>query len=228
MKKPAFLSVILVAMFSLGSCAEMHRDPGPIAVDLVNQARETVQRFKGMPDLKLFANYIANAKGVVILPTVIKGGLIVGGEGGSGVLLARRDDGTWSPPAFYYLGAASIGLQAGLQETEIILVLRSDHAIEAVVKHQGKLGADAGVTIGQIGAGAEISTTANIGVDILAFSNSKLGLFGGAALEGAVLARRTDLNETYYETGAVPMEILYGGQYENPQSNALRAVLAGR
>ena len=92
----------------------------------------------------------------------------------------------------------------------------------------GLLGADAGVTIGQIGAGAEISTTMNIGVDILAFSNSKLGLFGGAALEGAVLARRTDLNETYYETGAVPMEILYGGQYENPQSNALRALLAGR
>lgn len=227
MKKVALLSVFLVAVFTLGACAELRREPGPIAIDLVNQARETVQRFKGMPDLKLFAGYMAGAKGVVILPTVIKGGLIVGGEGGNGVLLARRDDGSWSPPAFYILGAASIGLQAGLQDTEIVLILRSDKAVEAIMKNQGKLGADAGVTIGMMGAGAEVSTTSNIGFDVLAFANSKIGLFGGAALEGAVLARRTDLNEAYYRPGATPREILYSGQYDNPQAGALRAVLAG-
>jgi len=227
MKKVAFLSVLLVAAFTLGSCAEMRREPRSIAVNLVNQARETVQRFKGMPDLKLFASYMAGAKGIVVLPTVIKGGLFVGGEGGNGVLLARRDDGSWSPPAFYILGAASFGLQAGLQDTEIILILRSDKAVDAILKNQGKLGADAGITVGMIGAGAEVSTTSNIGFDVLAFANSKVGLFGGAALEGAVLARRTDLNEAYYRPGATPREILYSGQYDNPQANALRAALAG-
>ncbi len=227
MKKAAFLSLFLVAVMSLGSCAEMRREPDSIAVDLVNQARETVQRFKGMPDLKLFTPYMANAKGIVILPTVIKGGIGVAGEGGNGVLLTRRSDGSWSQPAFYILGAASFGLQMGLQDTEVVLVLRSDKAVDAVIKHQVKLGADAGLTVGLIGAGAEISTTTNVGVDVLAFANSKIGLFGGVSLEGAVLARRTDLNEAYYGVGATPREILYGSQFANPQANALRAVLAG-
>ncbi len=227
MKKSVFLAVMLVAVLALGSCAEMRRQPGSVAINLVNQARETVQRFQGMPDLKMFAGYLASAKGVVVLPTVIKGGLVFAGEGGNGVLLARRDDGSWSPPAFYILGAASFGLQAGLQDTEVILILRSDKAVDAIIKHQGKLGADAGITIGLIGQGAEISTTTNIGVDILAFANARIGLFGGAALEGAVLARRNDLNDAYYGAGAMPREILYGGRYDNPQANALRATLAG-
>ncbi len=227
MKKSAVLLILLISAIALGSCAELRREPGSIAIDLVNQARETVQRFKGMPDLKLFAGYMGTAKGIVILPTVIKGGLVFAGEGGNGVLLAKRDDGSWSPPAFYLLAAASFGLQAGLQDTEIVLILRSDKAVDAVVKHQGKIGADAGVTVGLIGAGAEISTTTNIGVDVLAFANSKIGLFGGAALEGAVLARRTDLNDAYYGPGTSPREILYGGRFDNPQADALRATLAG-
>ena len=228
MKKPAFLAVILALVLNLAACAEMTRDEGSTAIDLVHQATDTVQRFKGMPDLKTFANYMPTARGIVVLPSVIKGGFMLGGEGGNGVLLVKRDDGSWSPPAFYILGAASFGIQMGLQDTEIILVLRSDNAVQAILDHQGKLGADAGLTVGTIGQGAEVSTTTNIGVDVLAFANSKIGLFGGAALEGAVLARRVDLNEAYYGKGATPRGILYEGQYQNPQADGLRAALGGR
>lgn len=228
MKKPAFLAVFLALILNLSACAEMTRDEGSTAVDLVNQATDTVQRFKGMPDLKKFAEYMPTARGIVVLPSVIKGGFMLGGEGGNGVLLVKRDDGSWSPPAFYILGAASFGIQMGLQDTEIVLVLRSDNAVQAILDHQGKLGADAGLTVGTIGQGAEVSTTTNIGVDVLAFANSKIGLFGGAALEGAVLARRVDLNEAYYGRGATPRGILYEGQYQNPQADGLRAALTGR
>lgn len=219
--------VVLIAVLALSACAEMRREPGAIAVDLVNQSTETVQRFKSMPDLSQFAKYIATARGVVVLPTVIKGGLMFGGEGGSGVLLAKQPDGSWGSPAFYFLAAASFGLQAGLQDTEIVLVLRSNKAVDAVIEHQGKLGADAGITVGMIGQGAEVSTTANIGLDVIAFANSRIGLYGGASLEGAVLARRTDLNEAYYGSGATPTAIVYDGQYSNPQADALRAALTG-
>jgi len=217
----------LVLAVALSACAEMNRTPQATAQDLVNQATDTVQRFKGMPDLARFAEYMETARGVVVLPSIIKGGFMVGGEGGNGVLLARLDDGQWSPPAFYILGAASFGLQAGLQDTEVVLVLRSDKAVDAVIEHQGKLGADAGLTVGMIGQGAEVSTTANIGVDVLAFANAKVGLFGGASLEGAVLARRTDLNEAYYGKGAMPRAILYERRFSNPQADALRAALTG-
>ena len=227
MKKYPFFTALLVIVFGLSACAEMHRDKRSTANDLVNQATETVQRFKSMPDLKKFANYMPNARGIVVLPSVIKGGFLLGGEGGNGVLLAKTDNGSWSSPAFYALGAASFGIQMGLQDTEIILVLRSDEAVTAILEHQGKLGADAGLTLGTIGKGVEISTTANIGVDILAFANSKIGLFGGAALEGAVLVRRVDLNEAYYGQGTTPRGILYQGQGQNPQANGLRAALTG-
>ncbi len=227
MKKYPFFTALLVIVFGLSACAEMHRDKRSTANDLVNQATETVQRFKSMPDLKKFANYMPNARGIVVLPSVIKGGFLLGGEGGNGVLLAKTDNGSWSSPAFYALGAASFGIQMGLQDTEIILVLRSDEAVTAILEHQGKLGADAGLTLGTIGKGVEISTTANIGVDILAFANSKIGLFGGAALEGAVLVRRVDLNEAYYGQGTTPRGILYQGQGQNPQANGLRDALTG-
>jgi lipid-binding SYLF domain-containing protein len=226
MKKSILASALFV--FTLCGCAEMSRDKNSTAVDLVNQATETVQRFKGMPDLKTFAEYMPTARGIVVLPSVIKGGFMLGGEGGNGVLLVKRDDGSWSPPAFYILGAASLGVQMGLQDTEIILVLRSNEAVSAILDHQGKFGADAGLTIGTIGQGAEVSTTTNIGLDVLAFANAKIGFFGGAALEGAVLARRVDLNEAYYGKGASPRGIVYQGQSQNSQADALRAALASQ
>ncbi len=226
MKKSLLSALLIVLILSLAACAEMHRDKQSTANDLVNQASETVQRFKGMPDLKQFADYMPTARGIVVLPSVIKGGFMLGGEGGNGVLLAKTDDGSWSHPAFYMLGAASFGLQMGLQDTEIILVLRSDEAVQAIIEHQGKIGADAGLTLGTMGQGAEVSTTANIGVDVLAFANSKIGLFGGAALEGAILARRVDLNEAYYGHGATPRDILYQGLVQNPHADGLRAALS--
>jgi lipid-binding SYLF domain-containing protein len=228
MKKSIVASALFVFVVTLSGCAEMQRDKNSTAVDLVNQATETVQRFKGMPDLKIFAEYMPTAHGIVVLPSVIKGGFMFGGEGGNGVLLVKSDDGSWSPPAFYVLGAASLGVQMGLQDTEIILVLRSNDAVSAILDHQGKFGADAGLTIGTIGRGAEISTTTNIGLDVLAFANAKIGFFGGAALEGAVLARRVDLNEAYYGKGATPRGIVYQGQSQNSQADALRAALASQ
>ena len=228
MKKSIIASALFVCVVTLCGCAEMQRDKYSTAVDLVNQATETVQRFKGMPDLKIFSEYMSTAHGIVVLPSVIKGGFMLGGEGGNGVLLVKSDNGSWSPPAFYVLGAASLGMQMGLQDTEIILVLRSNDAVLAILDHQGKFGVDAGLTIGTIGQGAEVSTTANIGLDVLAFANAKIGFFGGAALEGAVLARRVDLNEAYYGKGVTPRGIVYQGQSQNSQADALRAALASQ
>ena len=225
MKKLSFIAVLFFSAVTLSSCAEMRREPVDIARNVVSQATDTVHRFKSMPDLQDFAKYMPDALGIVVLPNVIKGGLMFGGEGGNGVLLVKRSDASWSEPAFYVLGAASFGLQAGLQNTEVILLLQSKGAIEAVIDHQGKLGADAGITVGMIGAGAEVSTTTNIGLDVLAFANSKIGLFGGASLEGAVLARRTDLNQAYYGKDVGPRDILFGNAAANAHSGGLRAAL---
>ena len=157
---------------------------------------------------------------------MIKAGFIGAGEAGNGVLLVRRGDGTWSDPAFYTLGAASFGLQIGVQGTEVVLILRSAKAIEAVLKHQAKFGADAGLTVGLMGGGMEASTTTNLGADVLAFAHSIAGVFGGVSLEGAALVRRNDLNEAYYGAKASPRAIVLEGRFTHAGADGLRAALA--
>lgn len=228
MRKAVVLIFFLALGPGLSACAEMRQDPGLVAKNIIIQAAETVERFKTVPELKQFAKHIPGARAIVVLPRVIKAGFIAGGEGGNGVLIARDAKGKWGYPAFYTMGAASFGFQAGFQDTEIILVIRSEQALRAILKDQGKLGADAGVTVGFAGAGIEASTTSNMGADVVAFANSRLGVFGGASLEGAVLARRRDLNEAFYGKGATPRGIVLARKFSNPKAEPLRAALGKR
>ena len=214
-----------VAALTLGACADIEGDPKTLPQDLIRRATETVERFKTLPELASISKHIAGARGVVVLPTVVKAGFMGAAESGHGMLLVRDGGGQWSYPAFYTLGAASFGFQAGIQDTEIVLVLRSEKALQAVIDQQGKFGADTGITVGVMGLGVEASTTANLGADVLAFAHSKVGLYGGVSLEGAALVRRKDFNEAYYGAGATPSAIVIEGKFTNPGADGLRAVL---
>ncbi len=216
-----------IALLGLSSCTS-YEDPAVVAQGIVDDAAATVERFKTYKDLAKFQEFIAKAHSVVVLPTVVKVGFIGGAEGGNGVLLTRGADGAWGHPAFYVLGAASVGFQIGIQDTEVILVIRSEKALNAILEHQGKLGADFGITVGLMGVGMEASTTANVGADVVAFAHSVIGLYGGLSLEGAVLARRNDFNTAYYGAGATPRGIIIDGEFKNPGADRLRAALAVR
>ena len=220
------LAVITISV-GLASCAEFGDDRLGQARQLVARAAETVERFRTDPDVALFSGYMRGARGIVVLPSVVKAGFVGAAEVGNGVLLARGADGAWSDPAFYTLGAASIGLQIGIQDTEVVLILKSDRAVRSVIEHQGKLGADLGLTVGLTGAGMEASPTTNLGVDIVAVSNSIVGAYGGASLEGAVLVRRKDLNVAYYGAGATPRAIVIERTLRIPGADLLKAALAG-
>lgn len=221
---------VIIAVLVLGACAELGRTSDEAARKIVADAEDTFVRIRNHPDLARLElpGVLAGAKGVVILPSVVKAGFLGAGEAGNGVLLTRGSDGTWSDPAFYTLGAASFGPQAGIQGAEMVMVLRSEGAIDAVIKHQGKLGADAGVTVGVIGVGVEGSTTTNVGADIVVYANSIIGLFGGISVEGSVLARRNDLNAAYYGEGATPEAIVLERSYHNAHADSLKAALAAR
>ena len=228
-----FFAVLILAMgmlggvFGLSGCQEMRETPAQGADRLVDWSEDTLRNFARLPELKSFVKHIPTARAVMILPAIIKAGFFIGAEAGSGVLLARGADGTWGYPAFYTLGAASIGLQFGLQDTETVLIIRNEGALKAIIKDQGKFGADLGITIGVIGAGMEASTTTNLRLDVLAFTNAKVGAFAGASLEGAVLARRRDLNEAFYDRGATPEAIVIEGRHRNAKADPLRSALAG-
>ena len=191
---------------------------------LVEKSSLTIERLLVDPELKELRGFINRARAVLIIPQLIKGGFIVGGEGGSGVLLAKGADGSWSPPAFYTLAAGSIGLQIGGQVSEVVFTLMSDGAIDAVLKNEFKLGVDASIAVGPIGKGIEASTTTNLDADIYAFSKV-VGLFGGGAFEGAGIIPRQTWNNQYYKTVTTPRQIVVDRKYFNPHADRLRQAL---
>lgn len=192
--------------------------------ELVEKAALTVEKLMVDPNLSELRAYLERAQGVLIVPQLFRGGLIIGGEGGSGVLLVKGSDGSWSSPAFYTLGGASFGLQIGGEMSEVVFAIMNDGAVDALINNQLKLGADASVSVGPVGKGVEASTTTNLRDDIYAFSKS-VGLFGGGVLEGAAIIKRTAWNELYYAAGADPRKILIDRKYFNPHADRLRASL---
>jgi len=215
----------LVCLFVVSACTVWQEPPGLTTKNLIVTAAQTVERFRQHKELKGFSGLLDAAHAVVILPTVIKAGFFAGGEAGNGVLIRHNADGSWGQPVFNTLGAASFGLQIGVQDTAIVLIIRNEGALRSILKHQGKLGADTGASVGGVGVGLEASVTTNLGADIVAFASSNIGAYLGASLEGAVLATRRDLNEAFYGKGATPETILAGG-FTNPEADPLRQVLA--
>ena len=198
----------LVVVLALSGCATS-TPPLNTAKTLIVEAIDTLHQFSLHKELKNYKQFMDDAAGVVILPEVIKAGWITGAEAGNGVLLARRGTG-WSDPTFHTLAAASVGLQFGVQDTAIIMILRNQGALQSILKHQGKIGADIGATVAFFGVGAEAATTSNLGADIVAFAAPNVGVYMGGSFEGSVLVTRRDINEAVYGAGATPNAVIAG------------------
>ncbi len=182
--------------------------PGAVRADDVMDARHvleeaaiTVEKVRAAQ--KSSANMddlLKRAKGVMVIPAYYKAGFILGGGYGDGVLLQRQSPTSFGDPAFYRMTSGSIGLQAGMQSAEIVFMILTDKGLDAVLNDEFKLGANVGISVGALGAGAEASTTTNVGKDIVAYS-ANAGLFAGGALEGAVIRPRKDWNAAVYGLG---------------------------
>jgi lipid-binding SYLF domain-containing protein len=218
----ATVLVVAVSVAGAGSAAADAAKDAREATQLVERAKLTVESFAADKAIgKPVRDLIKKAKGVYVAPEVLRGAFIVGASGGSGVLLVRGDKGQWNGPAFYTIGEASFGLQAGADKSEVVLLIMSERGVSSMLASSVKLGADASVAAGPVGAGAT-AETANVSADILSFARAK-GLYAGASLEGAVMARREGLNEAYYNKNDVtPTDILIKGTSTNKQAAPLK------
>ena len=194
--------------------------------ELVVKAQWTVEE---MAENEEFGQYVRkfmkNAKGVLIVPNMIKGAFIFGGEGGSGVLLVRNEQGGWSYPAFYTLGGISWGLQIGGSSSQIMMLLMTDSGVKAMVEDKKlKFGADLGVAMGPVGGGAEAAATLG-SADVLVWSLSK-GAYLGISLEGSIVEPRESLNGEYYGAEVTSKPIVMEGKHRNPHADPLRNALA--
>ena len=189
---------------------------------LVGEAEKTLSNFVRDPDMTWLQNNIGRAKGVLISPQIAKAGFIIGGSGGHGVLLAHdAKSGKWAGPAFYTLATASIGFQAGVSVSETVMLVMTDKGLNSLMASSMKIGGDASVAAGPVGAGAK----SDIVADLVSFSRAK-GVYGGVNLDGTVIAPANDWNKAFYGKEVLPPDILIRGTARSKQSDALLAQVA--
>ncbi|HSB79329.1 MAG TPA: lipid-binding SYLF domain-containing protein [Candidatus Methylomirabilis sp.] len=216
----ATVGVLLCAALAVGALPATAGDVQD-AHQLVEKARLTFESFIADPNLgQNLRGLVQRARGVLIYPQVFRGAFIFGASGGSGVLLVQdKTSRKWGGPAFYTIGEASFGLQAGADASEVVLVALTDRGVSALLATSGKLGANASIALGPVGAGLT-GATANISADIVSYSRNK-GLYAGLSLEGAVVAVREALNSAYYGKPVTPTQILIQREVSNPQAAGL-------
>jgi SH3 domain-containing YSC84-like protein 1 len=182
----------------------------------VTDSVTVLKNFAADPNLTWYRDNITKAKAVMIVPKLVKAGFVFGGSGGTGVVLVRDEKtNTWNGPSFATAGSVSWGLQAGGSVAEVVMMAMTDKGKDALLSNKFQAGADASVSAGPVGAGAQAATT-----DILQFTRSK-GAFGGLSLEGSVIAVRDSLNKAYYGKAVSPVDILVKADVKNPQAAPL-------
>jgi SH3 domain-containing YSC84-like protein 1 len=199
----AATATLSLALFALPATAASDK------MELLRDADHVVQNLKTDPAFATAERMIDQARAVYIVPKLVKGGFIFGASGGDGVLVPRTRGGGWGRPSFYGMGSASFGLQAGLEQTELVFIIMSRHALSGIEHGNFKLGAAAGVTVVNLSSGVQGATTLH-GGDIVVWS-SGTGAYGGLTFDGSVIAP----DKTYNATPTV-----------GPEAERLRADLA--
>jgi lipid-binding SYLF domain-containing protein len=189
---------------------------------LVTKAQTTLSNFLRDPDMSWLQKNIGRAKGVLIAPEVVKAGFIFGGSGGRAVLVAHEPGvPQWRGPAFYTLATASVGFQAGIQASENVTLVMTDKGLNTLLAPSVKLGGDASVAAGPVGAGASSDVT----TDFVSFARAK-GVYGGLNLDGTVISVSNEWNNAYYGKSVLPPDIVVRGSAHNKQADPLLAAVA--
>lgn len=173
----------------------------------MDDATSVLQQFVNIPENKIPSALLRQAYGIAVIPSVLKVGFIGAGEHGDGVLSVRTADGKWSDPTFISLTGGSVGFQAGVSSTDIILVFKTQRSIDRIANGQFSLGADASVAAGPVGRKVGASTNGDFDAEVYSYSRSR-GLFGGVSLSGAHLAIKKDWNWLYYNDSGISARTL--------------------
>jgi len=189
--------------------------------NLVTDATLTLANFLSDPDMTWLQRNLKQAKAVVVAPQIAKAGFILGGSGGRAVVVARdAKSGKWVGPAFYTLATASIGFQAGISVSEVVTLVMTNKGLNTLLADSVKLGGDAAVAAGPVGAGAQ----SNLSADYVSFSRAK-GIYGGLNLDGTVISTSDAWNRAYYGQNVHAPDILVRMSVRNKQAGELLNLL---
>ncbi|HTO76868.1 MAG TPA: lipid-binding SYLF domain-containing protein [Thermoanaerobaculia bacterium] len=205
MRKFTGIQLVLALVLLLSSSAAWAKATKAEAQKEVAGAGQTLDNFAADPDMNWFREHAKEAKGLFVCHQIVKAGFIIGGSGGRCVLVVKGEKG-WQGPAFYTIGTASAGFQAGIQDSELIGLVMTQKAIDSLMSNAFKAGGDASVAAGPVGVG----TAATPNADIVFYSRSK-GLYGGVDISGASIKPSEDYNKAYYGKAVSPIDIIVRG-----------------
>lgn len=210
MIKQRVRAVVLVALACLVPLGAAHADTRDAAFKRAQAAVTVLTQIQQAPDRAIPQDLLRHAKAIVVVPNVIKAGFVFGGRFGRGLMSVRNADNTWSNPVFVSLTGGSVGFQAGVSSTDVVLVFRTQRGVDSLVNGKFTLGVDAAAAAGPVGRNAHVSTDTRFKAEIYSYSRSR-GLFAGVSLNGSALRIDYDADAAVYGPGITPRRIFEGG-----------------
>jgi lipid-binding SYLF domain-containing protein len=211
MKKLLLLTLSLsLCSFSL---AADESSKGTKAAERAEAAAQVLNEIQGAPDKGIPQEVLGSAECVAVVPTMLKGGFIVGGKYGRGLASCRTSKG-WSAPAFFVVTGGSVGFQIGGQAVDLVMLIMNKDGMKHLLSSQFALGADASVAAGPVGRHAEGNTDWKMRAEVLTYSRAR-GLFAGVSLNGAVVKQDKDSTREFYGR-MVPFRTSLTGEIEAP------------
>lgn len=195
-------TIPLLALFLFSSVALFAQDKQD---EKLQQSATVLSAFATLEE-NIPADLMRQAQGIVVVPSLIKAGLGIGGQRGKGVAMIRLADGSWSDPVFVTLTGGSIGFQAGVQAIDLVMVFTQGSILTSLAKGEFTLGGDISVAAGPVGRSSSASTDTKLESQVYSYSRSK-GLFAGLALNGSKLAADEVANKAFYTSGYSASEI---------------------
>ena len=205
MKKFAFVFILLVVASHILT-AQASEEAKRISI-----AGTVLDEIMSASDQAVPRSIMEKAEGIAVFPSLLRGGIVIGGQRGRGILSVRdKKTGGWSSPAFLTITGGSVGAQIGGQAIDLVLVINNQRGLEQLVKNQFKIGADAAVAAGPVGRDASASTDIQMRAQIFSYSRAR-GLFAGVTLNGSTIRQDRDANERFYGTAYRTGQIVFDG-----------------
>ena len=203
MKKLMLLTVLL-SLASLGWSESKLES----STDRLDNAGRVLQEIMAAPDSGIPEEVLEHAKCVAVVPNMIKGGFVFGGQNGRGVATCRTAKG-WSAPAFFVITGGSWGLQIGVEGVDLVMIIQNEKGMQRLLASKFQLGADASAAAGPVGRHASAETNWKLETEILTYSRAK-GAFAGLTVNGAAVRRDDDAMRAIYGRNVTTRSVLLG------------------
>jgi Uncharacterized conserved protein len=202
--KKTFLSALLLALGVAALFAATKEE------ERLSNGAKAFSEIMSVPDKGIPGNLLEKADCVVVIPGMKKGGFVVGGRYGKGMVSCRGEGKMgWIAPAMLEMGGGSFGLQIGASAVDVVMLVMDRAGMDSLLKDKFTLGTDASVAAGPVGRATTAETDAALKAKILSYSRSK-GAFAGLELSGSSLNQDGDANKAIYGKPIEAVEILSG------------------